>query len=32
MAKSFRTVLLRVLAAELLAWAFLALLQYRYNA
>ena len=31
MAASFRTVLIRVLAAELRAWAFLALIQYRYN-
>jgi len=32
MPRSFRTVLIRVLAAELLAWALLALIQYRYNA
>jgi len=32
MALSFRAILIRVLAAELLAWAFLALIQLRYNA
>ena len=28
----FRKILIKVLAAELLVWALLALLQYRYNA
>jgi hypothetical protein len=28
----FRKILIKVLAAELAAWALLALLQYRYNA
>ena len=27
----FRTILIKVLAAELLVWAALAMLQYRYN-
>jgi hypothetical protein len=28
----FRKILIKVLAAELVVWALLALLQYRYNA
>ena len=31
MSAPFKTILIRVLAAELVAWALLALLQYRYN-